>query len=72
MNSQINFGYPFLISYAHLLLALVLAMLLLLAWKLAGQENSIAHLLCSDFCSDVMAADILRLFILTCSRLLRM
>lgn len=44
MNSQINFGYPFLISYAHLLLALVLAMLLLLAWKLHRPKWGLALL----------------------------
>jgi SAM-dependent methyltransferase len=44
MHSPINFGYPFLLSYAHLLLAIALALLLLLAWKLRRPKWSLVVL----------------------------
>jgi len=36
MHSQINFGYPFLISYGHLLLAACLLVILAAVWALKG------------------------------------
>ena len=44
MNSHIDFGYPFLLSYAHLLLAFVLGMLFLLARKLHRPKWGLALL----------------------------
>lgn len=44
MHSHINFGYPFLLSYAHLLLAVVLGLLFVLAWKLRRPKWGLAIL----------------------------
>jgi len=44
MHSQINFGYPWQISYAHLILAAILLALFALGWKLHWRKFALALL----------------------------